>query len=244
MTRGRRRALLVLAAVLLAAAALAYAAREQDQTRTPNERPALLLLTSLPLIFGEDLSLDGGGSPALGALEKRYRVLPISVASAAELRKGRLLLMAHPLAQTPENLVALDRWVRAGGRLLLLADPTLEWASKRPLGDPLRPAPMFSDTGLLAHWGLRLDTPDERGPQQRRLAGQAVLTASSGTLHGGCAISADRFIARCSLEQGVAVVVADADWLAVDQLDGPVDDNLDALLATLADLERDSAPPQ
>ena len=120
----------------------------------------MLLLTSLPLLFGEDFSLQGGGSPVLKALQGRYRVLPISVTDNRELAKGRLLMMAQPPAQTAENLVALDGWVRHGGRVLLLADPMLEWPSKRALGDPLRPPPMFQDTGLLAHWGLRLDAPD------------------------------------------------------------------------------------
>ena len=36
--------------------------------------------------------------------------------------------MAQPLAQTAENLVTLDTWVRRGGRVLLLADPLLEMA--------------------------------------------------------------------------------------------------------------------
>ena len=112
------------------------------------QRPTLLLLTSLPLVFGEDFSLQDGGSPALKALETRYRVVPISVTDRRELAKGRLLLMAQPLAQPAEDLVALDQWVRRGGRVLLLADPMLEWPSERPLGDPLRPPPMFMDTGL------------------------------------------------------------------------------------------------
>ena len=74
-----------------------------------------------------------------------------------------MLLMAHPLAQPAEALVDLDRWVRDGGRLLLLADPKLDWPSKRALGDTLRPPPAFADTGLLAHWGLRLDAPADGG---------------------------------------------------------------------------------
>ena len=90
-------------------------------------------------------------------------MVPISVTDGAELAKGRLLLMAHPLAQTAENLVALDAWVRRGGRVLLLADPMLEWPSKRPLGDPLRPPPMFADTGLLAPLG-----PEARGARRAR----------------------------------------------------------------------------
>ncbi len=137
----------------------------------PSERPVLLLLTSLPLSFGEDFSLQEIGSPALRALETRYRVVPISVTDPSELRLGGLLLMAQPFAQPAEDLVALDQWVRRGGRVLLLADPILEWPSKRPLGDPLRPPAMFMDTGLLAHWGLRIDPPDERGPRKEELGG-------------------------------------------------------------------------
>src|SRR5205085_4263734 len=115
-----------------------------------------------------------------------YRVVPISVTDGADLAKGRLLLMAHPLSQTAENLVALDQWVRRGGHVMLLADPMLEWPSKLPLGDPLRPPPMFADTGLLAHWGLRLDAPETRRLKAETLAGDTIMTASPGKRFGGC----------------------------------------------------------
>ena len=82
-----------------------------------------------------------------------------------------MLLAAQPRALPAEELVALDAWVRRGGRLLLLADPMLEWPSERPLGDRLRPPALFADTGLLQHWGLRLDAPDERGPRQSGAGG-------------------------------------------------------------------------
>ncbi len=238
MIRALRRALLTFAAVAGASVPLAACERSPapPSVRPVEDKPTLLLLTSLPLVFGEQFSLEGGGSPALKALETRYRVVPISVTDAADLRKGRLLLMAHPLAQTAENLVALDRWVRGGGRVLLLADPMLEWPSERPLGDPLRPPPMFMDTGLLGHWGLRLDAPEEAGPKQGRVGGHEVLTASPGSLHGGCRISSDRLVARCDIGKGKAVIVADADWLDVESLDGPTGDNLDALLAELVRL--------
>ena len=153
-------------------------------------RPTLLLLTSLPLLFGEDFSLEGSGSPALKALQPATAWCRSASPIRRELAKGRLLLMAQPQAQTAENLVALDAWVRGGGRLLLLADPMLEWPSKRPLGDRTRPPPMFMDTGLLAHWGLRLDAPDERGPQRPRLGGLRRSDRFTGPLHGNCPISA------------------------------------------------------
>jgi hypothetical protein len=232
MIRARGGAIAAILVLLIGAVVLA---RSFHRTQPPNpaDKPALLLLTSLPLVFNEDFSLEGGGSPALRALETRYRVVPISVADGADLAKGRLLLMAHPLAQTSENLVVLDEWVRRGGRVLLLADPMLEWPSKRPLGDPLRPPPMFADTGLLAHWGLRIEAPDQRGPRLRHLAGQEIQTISPGALFGSCRISADRLVARCTVGRGEAVVVADADFLDLANMDGPTDSNLPALLGEL-----------
>ena len=228
---------------LIAAAALAFVANRNAAAPPPpgpevTAKPTLMLLTTLPLVFGEKFGLEGGGSPALSALAMRYKVIPIGIADAPTLGHRRLLLMAHPLAQPAEALVDLDRWVRGGGRLLLLADPMLEWHSERPLGDPLRPPPAFADTGLLGHWGLRLDAPDDRGPGARMLGGQTILTVSPGSLVGKCAISSDRLVARCRLGRGQATIVADADFLDVDNLDGPTANNLDALLVELAALER------
>lgn len=242
MTRARMRVLIGIAIIAaLAAAALALHSRRGDAiaARPPGQRPVLLLLTSLPLVFGEDFSIEGGGSAALNALQTRYRVVPISVTDDADLKKGRLLLMAHPLAQPAEDLVALDKWVRGGGRVLLLADPMLEWPSKRPLGDPLRSPPMFMDTGLLAHWGLRLDPPEKRGPTVRKLGGYEVLTVSPGSLHGSCRLSADVLAAHCRIGSGRATIVADADLLDSKRLGASAEHNLDALLAELADLERE-----
>jgi hypothetical protein len=240
MIAARARALVItLSVVLFVGAALALAAksRHAPPPRAEAQRPTLLLLTSLPLMFGEDFSLKGGGSTALQRLQARYRVRPISVSSASELARGRLLLMAQPLAQTPENLVALDDWVRGGGRVLLLADPMLEWPSKRPLGDLLRPPPMFMDTGLLAHWGLRLDAPEQRGPATRTLGGFGQLTMSPGSLTGACKISGDRLVAECRVGKGRATVVADADLLDVQALGGGARHNLDGVMEELAGLE-------
>jgi len=232
MKRGRFGAAL-LVVVVIAAAAFAFNRARPPDAANAKDRPTLLLLTSLPLVFGEDFSIDSGGSPALSALQRRYRVVPISVTSGAELAKGKLLLMAHPSAQTAENLVSLDRWVRDGGCVLLLADPMLEWPSSRPLGDPLRPAPMFMDTGLLSHWGLRLDAPVGRGPQTRKLGGYDVRTVSPGALTGKCPISSDGFVARCSIGKGRATVVGDADVLNTTDRDSNGPHNLDALIKEL-----------
>ena len=238
----RTRAVALLGAGLIAVAALVFVtdrrAAAPPVANAIAAKPTLMLLSSLPLVFAETFGLDGGGSPALVALAMRYRVEPIGITDARTLGHRRLLLMAHPRAQPAEALVDLDRWVRGGGRLLLLADPMLEWPSIRPLGDPLRPPPAFADTGLLQHWGLRLDAPDKRGLQPRQLGGQDMLTNSPGLLFGRCAISDDRLVAHCHIGKGKATIVADADFLDVDHLDDPAGTNLKALLAELAALER------
>jgi hypothetical protein len=241
MTRARRRVLLFAGLLVVAGAvALAVTPRPSPVAERPvAERPPLMLLTALPLMFGEGFSLESGGSKALTALESRYRVLPISTSSAAELAKGKLLLMAQPLAQTPENLVALDEWVRRGGRVLLLADPRLEWPSERPLGDRLRPPLMFMDTGLLAHWGVRLDAPEERGAVGRKIGSYDVVAVSPGSLEGKCKISQDRLVAHCAVGRGQATIIADADLIGTEHLGDAAGANLDAVLSELAKLERE-----
>ena len=239
MISARLRAIAILLIALGAAATLLLLARI-SQASSPSvsaKRPELLLLTSLPLLFHDDFSLEHTGSPALFALQSHYHVLPISLADRSELSSGRLLLMAQARAQAPENLVALDNWVRRGGRLVLLADPLLEWPSRLPLGSPARPPPTFVDTGLLAHWGLTLEPPDERGPAIRKLGGSRILTVSPGALFGRCLISPDQLVARCRIGSGEAIVIADADFLNVGALGMGGSLNLQAMLKELASAE-------
>jgi hypothetical protein len=235
MSGARVRALAVLVLVL-AIGALVFA-QVRGSARDTNQRPGLMLLTSLPLMFGEEFSIERNGSPALAALQRHYRVVPISVTSPQQLGRGRILLMAQPRAQRPEDLVALDDWVRSGGYVVLLADPMLEWPSDRPLGDRLRPPPMFADTGLLAHWGLRLDAPEARGVRPAMIAGFRVTTISPGQLYGRCEISRDRISARCRVGKGFASVIADADLLDAASIGAAASSNFDALVAEISAFE-------
>ncbi len=240
-----KRGLLAALAGLLLVGASAIAVRVSSPAdrpmppRTAAQKPKLALLTSLPLIFAESFSLQSGGSPALERLEQYYEVDAIGVSDGASLAGQSLLLMAHPRAQPAEALVDLDAWVRAGGRLVLLADPRLDWHSERPLGDALRPPPDFADTGLLAHWGLTLEGPTVDGPALRPVGGHEVLFVSPGRLssHGACQIGDGGLIARCRIGRGVATVIADADFLNLGgpgAIDGPTGQNLDLLIDQLA----------
>lgn len=230
-----RRTLGAAGGLLALAAVAAWAVASTDEVPGPRpaeQRPALALLTSLPLMFGENFGLESGGSAALTRIEQRYNVLPIGVADASSLKGQRLLLMAHPRAQPAEVLVELDQWVRDGGRVLLLADPRLDWPSERPLGDRLRPPPAFADTGLLTHWGVALRTPEVAGPVEVH----GLLTSSPGRLESqACRLTQDGFIARCRVGKGSATIIADADFLNVER---PEDQgNLDLLIEELDRLE-------
>jgi hypothetical protein len=218
------RLLVGLAATLLIGVLALLGRQVPLEPRPPAQRPTLALLTSLPLMFGESFGLASGGSPALTALEQRYNVQPIGVADAPSLAGQKLLLMAHPRAQPAQALVELDRWVRDGGRLLLLADPKLDWDSGRPLGDRFRPPPDFADTGLLAHWGITLSGPVE-GSSAGRLAAKK------------CGIAGQGLIARCRIGKGAVTVVADADFLNVQPSAEPKDDDLGLLVDELDRLE-------
>jgi hypothetical protein len=203
-----------MAALLLAAALGAC----EDDSRMPAQasRPELALLSSLPIAFGENFGLDQQQSPLLGQLEGSFTVTPVD--GPEQLRPGGLLLAAQPQALTAERLVALDKWVRDGGRLVLLADPFLRFESMRPLGDRFRPPLRFADTGLLAHWGLMLDPEVDNGLEAvetdlgRGIKLQASGLGSLTRAGGNCTLSPTRVVARCRIGKGYATVVADADF--------------------------------
>lgn len=183
-------------------------------------KPKLMLLTSLPIVFPEGFTLKGPKSPVLDRLEEDYRVFPISVADAQSLKGRKLLLMAQPQAQPAEALVQLDNWVRNGGHVVLLADPALEWPSKRPFGDPLRPPPAYADTGLLAHWGLRLYSPAGFGLAQMQAGGRDVRTAAPGKLAATsdrCKVDDGGAEAHCRIGRGSVTIIADADFIDADR---------------------------
>jgi len=203
-------------------------------------KPELYVLTSLPLLFDEGFGLEPAKGEAAAFLRDHYRLKPIDLPS--QLPKGGVLLAAQPRALPAEELVALDLWVRGGGKMVLLADPLLEWPSKRPLGDRLRPPVGFADTGLLARWGLRLDAPDERGLKVMGYDDFELVYVSPGRLvkiGGACVVERDGIAANCRLGKGQATIVADADLLDVDSIErqlgrridnvGPISIQLDLL---------------
>jgi hypothetical protein len=197
---------------------------------------AVDVLTALPLqsqdSIADQLSQPHlAGAPFLASLQEHAMVRLIDAVPADRPQAAPLLLLAHPHALPPEQLVTIDAWVRQGGRAVILADGLLSWPPPGPLGDSRNP-PLTSMLGpLLDHWGLQLDAP--AGLAARAVSvqdmGHKVTMFSPGQfrlIRAGCRIIQRGLIADCRIGQGRAIVVADADllyqpnWLPAVPADG------------------------
>jgi hypothetical protein len=203
-------------------AALGFALLAQTRDREPEPRPELGLMGTLPIYWGEagDLAdlLNGGEAHwARVRLEASYSLRPLDTLSDQSLAGIRQVLLAQPRALTPAENVALDAWVRAGGNLLLFADPMLTGESQFGIGDRRRPQDVIVLSPILRHWGLELDF-DLDTPE-----GFDTVTASGTTIPvnlpgrfsstGGatpCSLEAENILARCRIGSGSVVVLADA----------------------------------
>jgi hypothetical protein len=205
----------------LAAALLIFASGCRAEDAAPadgaEQRPELGLMGTIPLYWGEEAAfgdaLSGQATRhwARAQLEARYTLHPLDTLSADSLAGIDFLLLAQPRALSgPEN-VALDAWVRGGGRLLLFADPLLTGESRFPIGDRRRPQGAILLSPILGHWGLRLEFDDSRAEGVALAEGRIPVNLPGAFVsQGDCAVESDGLIARCALGQGRVLAVADA----------------------------------
>ena len=185
------------------------------------ERPGLMLMTALPIIWGEGGAFDPESRPAESyrLLEREFAVRPLDVIDAPSLAGGRLLLLAQPRVLAPRELVALDAWVRRGGRALILSDPLLLWPSELPLGDVRRPPAVGLLAPLLTHWGIDMEPAKRELKLVHRRHGAVVrriALAAPGAIvsaNGACRVEPERYFARCGIGKGSVILLADADLL-------------------------------
>lgn len=195
--------------------------------QTPRSNPALGLMTTLPLQWSEggieaDLASDAQPHPVYTRLQRQYDVRPIDRIDQLKASNISLLILAQPRALWPAELVALDEWVRGGGRVMVLADPALQWGSLYPFGDKRRPLFTSLLSPLFSHWGLELVLPmtDELEIAVRSVDAHTIRTQTPGEwLATGsgkgakCRIATHKLLADCRVGQGRALLVADADLL-------------------------------
>ena len=197
-------------------------------------RPAkTLLLTSLPLQNWQvGAAAIAGPQDGAALVALRRRIAPTLIAAdglaAGSVGPRDRLLLAHPPALAPETLVEVDRFVRAGGRAIILADGLSSWPPPYRLGDPRNPPVTSLLTPLLDHWGISLDAPVPGDAGDA--GGDAVTIFHQGhrlTLHSpgnfarlprncrgaGHLPDGRPTIATCRFGRGTAVLLADADML-------------------------------
>jgi hypothetical protein len=231
-----------LCALTLAGLAIASACSEPAPSSAPaSGKRTMLVMTALPMFWGEggpQAVLSGGDQR--GALirhvEKSWRVTPVDRMEGLNHVGDPVLLVAQPRGLRPEEFVALDNWVREGGRAILFADPMLVWPSSLAVGDPRRaPAIMLLDP-VLDHWGLSMESPAEANEAVLTIDGRAAVGAAMGhwaSKSKDCLVSADRRWVECRIGKGRAVLVADADLLDFDGIAGN-EAAVDALIARVA----------
>ncbi len=143
---------------------------------------------------------------------------PLDNIDAGSLLKAPLLMIAQPRGLAPDELVALDDWVRSGGKAIIFADPLLVWPSRYALGDVRRAPPVTLLDPLLAHWGIELESPPGNAPLVATLsvgdktgsgAGMGLLTSTGGS----CRPSNDQRWIDCKIGAGHVILVGDADIL-------------------------------
>lgn len=187
-------------------------------------RHSVVMMTSLPMRWsgGGDLSAmlerGAGSAPALARLEQSFNVELVDSLINPPVAPGATLLLAHPRALAPEELVAIDANVRTGGRAVILADALSGWPIDYPLGDARNPPVTSLLTPLLDHWGISLSaaTPGETKPTMVWQDGYHLSLFSSGHFDQfpeTCQSYAQRRIVHCPIGRGWVWLVGDADLL-------------------------------
>lgn len=194
----------------------------------PDAASPLVLMSSIDLQWGE-AGLDevargeGGPDPLFERLSRDRTLVAVDNVAQLQASRAKVAMLVQPRPFAPEDLVRLDQWVRAGGRLLFFADPALQWPSDLPIGDPARPLFTSMHSPLFKHWGVELTLPmeDEATTAEADVpvGKQEITTLSAGqwrsldTGTGRCRIANILLIAECRPGKGQVILVADADLL-------------------------------
>jgi hypothetical protein len=209
-------------ALALSVTASGCGAASEPPAPRQTAQPTLGLLSSLPIYwgvaadFGAALKTDADPGWVRAALEERYALRPLDTLDEESLRGLAIVLLAQPRPLSPEENVALDKWVRGGGRLLLFADPMLTAHSDYPLGDRRRPQDVVLLSPILRHWALelRLDNDQPGGERTVGSGNDAVPVEMAGHFEhlpgGACTLSLEAVLAECGLGKGRVTILADA----------------------------------
>lgn len=186
----------------------------------------LALMSSIPLVLGEvnvEQMAQGKSNPSAAylSLKEHYDIIPVD-AIDDRLSQFKMLLMAQARPLSSSELVALDKWVREGGGLIILSDAALQWHSEYALGDKRRPIFASLLSPLFAYWGLEqlllLDNPNEQILTMDDYQ-ITTVTPSEWALKGNdakdveCNLSDNKLEADCRVGKGRAILIGDSDFI-------------------------------
>jgi hypothetical protein len=213
---------------LLAIVALVWIGRGAADDKAAAQRK-VAVMSSIALQWGEgDLGAvvrnEAAPDPLVTRLSKQGKLDFVDSVAGLQAAKPDIAILVQPRALSPEEYVRLDNWVRAGGRLLVFADPALQWPSELPFGGPERPLFTSMLSPILAHWGLELALPMDATEEavQVDYQGSSLVLVSPGiwiaseeakNAKGQCRIDPARYFAECRPGKGQVLLVADADML-------------------------------
>lgn len=204
------------------------------------------LFTTLPILWGDDAGLgaelrkDAQPHWALTILKQRGQIEPLDTLAGPKhsepLGKLRRLVIAQPRPLGPSENVALDEWVRGGGKLLLFADPALTQDSAFAIGDPRRPQAVALLSPILGRWEIDLLFDDSQilGEASREVLGVPTPVNLPGKFatrgQANCRLWADGLAVTCAIGKGRVVALADAAVLERNDPSGTRPKALAALL--------------
>ncbi|ASK86873.1 hypothetical protein [Sphingorhabdus sp. SMR4y] len=215
---------------LLAFLFLAQCSAGEPPPDPQQPRARIQLMTSLPLVWGDGASMesilsgDSEPAPIYRYWQQQYEMTAVDSLENLAAEDPDIVILAQPRAMDPADLTDLDGWVRAGGAVIILTDPELVWPSRLPLGDPRRPLASGLLSPLLDHWGLELVAADADSTELEHLrfgdhvfasrrVGKIEPVKAGKASDADCEWSDVAFVVQCSVGQGRAAIVADADFL-------------------------------
>lgn len=226
-----RQAAILISALLLAACGPGSADTPQP---SPQGHETIGLYSTLPIAWRESEDIKGFLSDdvpahwALAVMRREGRVITLDTLAdpqgALPLPPKSILALAQPRVLTAQENVALDAWVRGGGKVLLFVDPMLTVDSRFAPGDPRRPQDVAMLSPILARWGLELTFDDTQPAGEHVVKGFPVNLAGrfralgkvgdgsgkAGDVVARCRIEADGLVADCASGNGRIIALADA----------------------------------
>lgn len=194
------------------------------------------LFTTLPILWSENADIGAELNPnapqhwARAILARGGPIEPLDQLSRGEgrgsLDRVHRLVIAQPRVLGPQENVALDEWVKGGGRLLLLADPALTEHSDSAIGDPRRPQAVVLLSPILSHWGLqlRIDDAQQFGEVDREVMGVKLPVNLPGHFvtegQASCRLWSNGLAVTCKIGKGRVVALADAAVIERSDPDG------------------------